>query len=94
MELMKGRDSQKTETRGRWLGRLLAECNKKGYASGADLANRVRQYKKGEEPVLKYGVDGRGKLSMKVVGGGGVRRRRQKEGGFVSGLVDVLLNDG
>lgn len=76
----------------REVARLLAEC--KGDASGADLANHVRQNKKGEEPVLKYGVDGRGRLSMKVVGGGGVRRRRQKEGGFVSGLVDVLLNDG
>ncbi|CCC14450.1 unnamed protein product [Sordaria macrospora k-hell] len=79
------------------VARVLAECGK-GDASGADLANHVRQKKKGDqEPVVKYGVDGRGKLSMQVVGGGGsggMRRRREKEGGFVSGLVDVLLNDG
>ncbi|EGO60120.1 hypothetical protein NEUTE1DRAFT_97331 [Neurospora tetrasperma FGSC 2508] len=88
------REGQSGDRNQREVARLLAECNKKGDASGADLANHVRQNKKEEEPVLKYGVDGRGKLSMKVVGGGGVRRRRQKEGGFVSGLVDVLLNDG
>lgn len=75
------------------VARVLAECSN-GDASGADLANHVRQKTKGEEPVLKYGVDGRGKLSMQVVVGGEMRRRRDREGGFVSGLVGVLLNDG
>lgn len=84
----------------REVAKVLAECNAKGEASGADLANHVRQNKKGEEPVLKYGVDEKGKMSLKVVGGGrqgmssaGVRRRRENSG-FMSGLVDVLVSDG
>ncbi|KAK3388353.1 hypothetical protein B0T20DRAFT_448570 [Sordaria brevicollis] len=100
-------DDQRQQTSQKEVARVLAECNARGEASGADLANQVRQNnRKGEEPVLKYGVDERGKMGLKVVGGGGsgqgmsaggIRRRRElreEKGGFVSGLVDVLVSDG